>query len=1384
MSNQRYEILPPKEDDTRYEVLPSKKEEKSKQFYDDTIIGELGEGIASGVVGIAEGIAGLGTTLYDVIADTNHTDKVTASAEAVRSSLGLDPEGFVGKGAEIITQFVAPGVGVAAKVGKVAKAARAAAGKTGPLSKGERFSQAVKETAAVLGTEVAVSPDGTSTVIGDVFGFDPTKTNDLIGLEGREKALARIGNRIKIGVEAGGIGAGVQGILSGTGYTAGMLAKTPQAQKVAGSISDKLNNTADYIDGILYKKMIDPDSLSKFESTIAPAVAFSRYRGFLPQQVALDRLLLDGKVQQKLKQADFNLKNLDSSIQKTLSDLPPGSPLTEVDLLNRIHNYLTEVDPTKKSRLLEQLPKGVKENSVKMREHVDSLSNKVLDTNFLKRKKFFTPDGESVEDIISRNVGSYLRRQYKIFTDKKYVPTEQQLKDADDFFKTNKTFLENELTKMARTDVDNVINEDFLRRNRLKRVGAGDEQKIVFKNLEGLRTPQVTDEAAKLARENFLNGKTLKSQDYKSGRVARDKLDTGILLDRQEIPATLRSLMGEIKDPREAYLSTVADLSQFVAVDKYYENIKKLSELSPELSKIFRNGNNLTNAQKQGLRNSGFRELGGENGESSLLKVLGKEGDPDQKVIGRSGWGSLDGFFVPNEIYKDLTRHVIGEESAGAKVLRGLFSTFLRGKALSQYSKTILSPITQIRNFTTATAFALANGNIPTIGRGGDLNDARKIVFANIFDKGDDAVMKDLIEAQELGILGTNAELREIQDSLRTGGFNYAEESRDGMTAMLGKTIADKVKKVTKPAEEFYQGSDDFWKYYNYKVESAKIKKNLEGLSVNQQINYLSKKGDLSPDMSTQIRRAKQEGFTPANTPQKLIDNLVKQRAAQIVRDTVPNYDKAASELVTLLRKFPLGNFIVFPMEIFRTSFNIMRQAADEMSSPIKSVRDRGTQRMLGLIGTTTVLPAAIPLLGYKLSGVSKEEMEAYQKYFAPEWEKGAILIPTGKDEEGKIKYINFSTSNPYDNLGRAAVRFFREFSEAKEQGKGPGQILTDVMYNSVKEYTEPFLSEGMLTEALLDVTIRQGKTSTGAEVYDPQDSVGDKAGKIIAHVANTTLPNLLPVDLNNVLSPKDFAEPKRFIRGTVGAIAPNIVDPKTKIGRETSGLEILSSIGGVSTQEFNPKKGLEFAAFRMQRAQNNARSQFNTLTDDANISSRSLYDGFVKANEAKLRVDKEYYQIIKSLQTMGMKKGELRRILKNNKIGGVNSILRGKFEPFKITDNNLRELRENNKLKELPRQEINNLRKSLNGMPLDPREEDFRVKEQRKPTGPRYEILPPKQPRYEILPPKQTNLPTPTPTPTTASTTNLNISPGPVDPNLLGTDPGTIAIAQKLGRV
>ena len=53
-----------------------KQEDDGKQFYDDTAVGEIGEGIVSGGIGILEGVAGLGAAAVDIVADTNYGDKV------------------------------------------------------------------------------------------------------------------------------------------------------------------------------------------------------------------------------------------------------------------------------------------------------------------------------------------------------------------------------------------------------------------------------------------------------------------------------------------------------------------------------------------------------------------------------------------------------------------------------------------------------------------------------------------------------------------------------------------------------------------------------------------------------------------------------------------------------------------------------------------------------------------------------------------------------------------------------------------------------------------------------------------------------------------------------------------------------------------------------------------------------------------------------------------------------------------------------------------------------------------------------------------------------------------------------------------------------------
>ena len=175
--------------------------------------------------------------------------------------------------------------------------------------------------------------------------------------------------------------------------------------------------------------------------------------------------------------------------------------------------------------------------------------------------------------------------------------------------------------------------------------------------------------------------------------MARDRLDTGMFISRENVPKALRQLLGEVDDPAEAYLGTIADLAQFTAVDDYFGTIAKLADQNSGIGKLFINGNKYSPEQQAGLRRKGYIKLGGDDGASSGVQAVGRKATEEEQLIGRSGWGSLDGYYVPEAVYKNLTRHVMSEDSVGTAALRGLFGSFLKLKGISQYSKTVLSPI-------------------------------------------------------------------------------------------------------------------------------------------------------------------------------------------------------------------------------------------------------------------------------------------------------------------------------------------------------------------------------------------------------------------------------------------------------------------------------------------------------------------------------------------------------------------------------------------------------------------------------------------------------------------------------------------------------------------
>lgn len=106
--------------------------------------------------------------------------------------------------------------------------------------------------------------------------------------------------------------------------------------------------------------------------------------------------------------------------------------------------------------------------------------------------------------------------------------------------------------------------------------------------------------------------------------------------------------------------------------------------------------------------------------------------------------------------------------------------------------------------------------------------------------------------------------------------------------------------------------------------------------------------------------------------------------------------------------------------------------------------------------------------------------------------------------------------------------------------------IMGNIMFQSTRELAEPFLSQSMVAEALLDVTAREGRTQTGAEIFNPQDTRFNKMAKAHLHVLDTILPNLIPLEVSG-----GELQLSRFARAGLGSFG--VVSNTDKFGRERS---------------------------------------------------------------------------------------------------------------------------------------------------------------------------------------------------------------------------------------
>jgi hypothetical protein len=390
-------------------------------------------------------------------------------------------------------------------------------------------------------------------------------------------------------------------------------------------------------------------------------------------------------------------------------------------------------------------------------------------------------------------------------------------------------------------------------------------------------------------------------------------------------------------------------------------------------------------------------------------------------------------------------------------------------------------------------------------------------------------------------------------------------------------------------------------------------------------------------------------------------DEFFKQEAADIVRNNIPNYDYV-SDFVKSLRKLPIGNFVSFPAEIVRTGTNIVRRGLREINETItladgtvvKPFETIGYTRLFGFGATVAAVPYATQKAFQAIYDVTDEEREALRRYVAG-WSKNSTILPI-KDENGNFKYIDFSHANAYDTLIRPMQTLLNSVADGRKDEDGMMDDFLAGTFASMSEFAQPFISESIWTEAVADIIARGGRTREGFQVFNPQDTSGDKGVKIMKHLVKAQMPF-------------SFEQLKRLDKSieSVDVLTKGKFDDygqTFEFGDEFAGLFGFRSVA------VNPERSLQFKVADYQRGVRESRSLFTReALRGGPIEAREVVDAYINANRALFGVKKNFQLDLNAAETLNISPLAYRAATGRLSNIEVNSIKNDRFRPITLSD-------------------------------------------------------------------------------------------------------------------
>ncbi len=168
------------------------------------------------------------------------------------------------------------------------------------------------------------------------------------------------------------------------------------------------------------------------------------------------------------------------------------------------------------------MPEKLAEQVLEGRNFIDQLSNRLMTSSMVDN---------NLKEIIQDNIGSYIRRSFRLFEDPNYKPSDEVKEEAVSFI------------------TQRYMNEGAL--------------------------PDIAEQRARVNVGEIINkGDTPALEHLASVR----KLNNNIFKAKEDIPEPIRKLMGEIQEVDESFLLTAQKMAKFAEDSRFYDNLLRLGE--------------------------------------------------------------------------------------------------------------------------------------------------------------------------------------------------------------------------------------------------------------------------------------------------------------------------------------------------------------------------------------------------------------------------------------------------------------------------------------------------------------------------------------------------------------------------------------------------------------------------------------------------------------------------------------------------------------------------------------------------------------------------------------------------------------------------------------